>query len=144
MTELIIRNCHTRVYHSGLRATLAELRSKYWIPRGHQSVKAILHQCSICKRHEGKAYSTPPTAELPHFRVRQEEPFSKTGVDFAGPLYIKRVKGRMGKVYIVLFTCCMTRAIHFDLVDNLDVKNIYVEFAQIYFKERMSNIESVG
>jgi len=122
VTELIILNCHKRVHHSGLRATLAELRSKYWVPRGRQIVKTILNQCNVCKRHEGKPYSAPPTADLPHFRVRQDHPFSKIGVDFAGPLYVKGTKGNMTKVYIVLFTCCVTRAVHLDLVDSLDAK----------------------
>ena len=41
LTELIIRNCHNRVHHCGLRATLAELRSRFWVPRGRQGVKRV-------------------------------------------------------------------------------------------------------
>ena len=33
LTNLVIKDCHTRVHHSGLRASLAELRSRYWVPR---------------------------------------------------------------------------------------------------------------
>ena len=39
LTKLIIRDCHERVHHNGARATLAELRSKYWVPKGRQEVK---------------------------------------------------------------------------------------------------------
>lgn len=34
LTELIINQCHVRIHHSGLRATLAEVRSRFWIPKG--------------------------------------------------------------------------------------------------------------
>ena len=39
LTKLIIRDCHERVHHNGARATLAELRSKYWVPKDRQEVK---------------------------------------------------------------------------------------------------------
>ena len=32
-TRLIIEECNQRVLHSGVRATLAELRSRFWLPR---------------------------------------------------------------------------------------------------------------
>jgi hypothetical protein len=39
LTELIIRDYHNRAHHCGLRATLPELRSMFWVPRGRQAVK---------------------------------------------------------------------------------------------------------
>ena len=95
-TRLVIEECHQRVHHSGVRATLAELRSRYWVPRGRQVVKRILSECVTCRRFTGKPYSTPPTAALPDFRVKEAPPFSRVGVDFAGPLYVKEKSGQMG------------------------------------------------
>jgi hypothetical protein len=54
--------------------------------------------------------------------VRESPPFAKVGVDFAGPLYA-REGGEMVKVYIALFTCCVTRAVHLDLVRNLSLSS---------------------
>ena len=105
--------------HGGVRATLAEVRSKYWIPKGRQCVKKILSKCTICKRHEGQAYSAPQTAALPDFRVRQAPAFSKVGVDFAGPLSVKATAGGTRKFYIALFSCSVTRAVHLKLVEDL-------------------------
>ena len=34
VTSLIIRYCYERVMHNGLKETLTEVRSKYWIPKG--------------------------------------------------------------------------------------------------------------
>ncbi len=114
LTELIILHCHKKVHYSRLRATLAEVR--------FQRVKAILNKCSVCKKLEGKPSSMPKEADLPKFRVRQTEPFAKTGVDFAGPLYVKNASNRTDKVYIALFSCCVSRALHLDLVKDLSTE----------------------
>ena len=118
-TRLIIEECHQRVLHSGVRATLAELRSRFWVPRGRQIVKRILGECVTCRKVTGKPYSAPPTASLPDFRVREAPPFSRVGVDFAGPLYVKQKSGEMDKAYIALFSCCVTRAVRLELVEDL-------------------------
>ena len=59
---------------------------------------------------------------LPDFPVNKAPPFSKTGVDFAGPLFVKDKSNEMRKVYVALFTCCVTRAVHLELVEDLSVK----------------------
>ena len=43
----------------------------------------------------------------------------KTGVGFAGPLHVKNATNGTDKVYIALFSCCVTRALHLDLVKDL-------------------------
>ena len=118
-TELVIADCHSRVHHCREKATLAELRSKFWVAKGRQCVKRVIKACLICKRLEGKAYDSPPSATLPEFRVKESPLFSKVGVDFAGPLYVKGPGGEVTKCYIALFTCCITRAVHLELVQNL-------------------------
>jgi hypothetical protein len=92
-TELVIRDCHERIHHSGVKSTLAELRSKFWVPKGRQTVKNVIGKCQVCNRMEAKVISSPPIAQLPEFRVCQAEPFSRTGVDFAGPLFVKEKDG---------------------------------------------------
>lgn len=34
LTKLMIEECHRRTQHSGIRATLGELRSRFWVPKG--------------------------------------------------------------------------------------------------------------
>ena len=114
-----IEECHERVLHGGVRETLAELRSKFLVPKDRQHVKKVISKCVVCRKLEGKAYSTPRSAALPEFRVTEAPAFSKVGVDFAGPLYVKERTTTMKKVYIALFSCCVTRAIHLELVEDL-------------------------
>ena len=63
-------------------------------------------------------YSPPPAPPLPFFRVKEAKPFSYTGVDFAGPLYV-RVTSAARKVWICLYTCCVTRAVHLDIIPEM-------------------------
>ena len=85
LTLLIARDCHDRVMHSGVKATLAELRSKYWIIRGRIYIKKIICRCAQWHTYEGKPYSAPSA------RVNKARPFSYTGVDFPGPLYVRDI-----------------------------------------------------
>ena len=104
LTQLIVLDCHSKIHHMRVRATLAELRSRFWITKGRQFVKKILKQCFRCRFMDCKPFNDPPTAALPDFRVTEAPPFSTTGIDFAGPLFVKTKGGEMVKSYIVLFT----------------------------------------
>ena len=120
LTTLLVVRAHERVSHDGVKETLTELRSRYWLVKGRSFVKKILRRCSLCRRFEGKPYSAPPPPPLPEFRVRMEPPFTSTGVDFAGPLHIKNSDStRSRRVWICLYTCCVIRAVHLDVVPDL-------------------------
>ena len=91
-------------------------------------VKRILHDCHVCKRHEGKSSCIPPPPPLPSFRLQEAPPFTNTGVDFTGPLYIKYPGGSQSKSWIVLYTCCVTQAIHLDLVCDMSAPTFIRSF----------------
>ena len=65
--------------------------------------------------------------DLPGFRVKGDFAFSFTGIDFAGPLFVKKRKSDVRKVYICLFTCGTSRAIHLELVSDLTA-NTFLHF----------------
>ena len=122
VTLLIALKCHKIVKHNGVRETLTQLRSEFWITRGRQFIKSLLSKCSICKRITGKPYDSPCAPPLPPFRVSDDAAFSQIGIDFAGPLYVRDIysKDRQSyKCYIALFSCASTRAIHSELVPDL-------------------------
>ena len=120
LTTLLVLDSHKRVLHNGVRETLAELRSLYWVIRGRQIVKKLLRSCVTCRRHEGTPCQGVPPPPLPAFRVNRSRPFQVTGVDFAGPLYVKTSgASSTTKVWMVLYTCYVTRAVHLDLVPDM-------------------------
>ena len=65
----------------------------------------------------------PSTPNLPKFRVSYEYPFEVTGLDYAGPFYVKNMYRKdidvMNKCYVLLFTCgAATRAINLGTKPN--------------------------
>ena len=88
--------------------------------RGRQFVRKLIHGCTICRKMEGGHCAGVPTPPLPEYRVRQSRPFQTTGVDFAGPLHVKTSDHtKTSKVWLCLYTCCATRAVHLELVSDL-------------------------
>ncbi|XP_028397211.1 uncharacterized protein LOC114521021 [Dendronephthya gigantea] len=127
LASLIVYSSHRRVMHNGVKETLTEIRSQYWIVRGRQFVRKLLGRCSICRRFEGKPYQAPPTPPLPEFRMKEAPPFTATGVDFLGPMYVRMCENSQ-KVWICLYTCCVIRAVHLDIVPNLTSESFMRSF----------------
>ena len=63
-------------------------------------------------------------APLPADRVNTQKPFAVTGIDFAGPLYVK-VGSNTTKSYIALLTCATTRAVHLELCTDMTTDKFY-------------------
>lgn len=123
LTALLIIGAHHRVLHNGVAETLAELRSKYWIVRGRQLVKRQIGRCVTCKKLEGLPYKGIAPPPLPDFRVTKSRPFQTTGVDYVGPMYVKgQDSSGSNKVWMILYTCYTTRAVHLDLVRDMTSK----------------------
>ena len=115
--QLLVWHTHIRLHHLGVRITLSELREEFWILRGRQAIKSVLHKCLPCKMVKtprGQQIEAP----LPADRVTHQKSFRVTGMDFAGPLYIKVGSGVM-KGYIALFTCATTCAVHLELCTDM-------------------------
>ncbi|KAL6418140.1 hypothetical protein ACFW04_011084 [Cataglyphis niger] len=68
LTQLIIEACHRRTMHGGVQLTLGTVRQHYWIPRGRQMVKAVIHRCVTCARWRG-ATQKQIMGDLPRLRV---------------------------------------------------------------------------
>ena len=68
-TNLAVQECHQRVMHGGVNATLTEVRRQFWILKGRHVVKKMLKQCGICTRDRATPLGAPVTGQLPQERV---------------------------------------------------------------------------
>ena len=83
-------------------------------------MRQVISRCVVCRPHEGLPFEGPPPPPLPAFRVNEAPPFTYSAVDFAGPLYLKKIPDSVErKVWVCLFMCCVTRAVHLELVSEL-------------------------
>ena len=95
---------------------------------GSRRDKFIVHQCIVCRRAEGGPFASPPMPPLPAERVNQSPAFTFCGVDYFGPMFVKVEAGENKKVWVLLFTCLATRAIHLELVADMSTEQFLLAF----------------
>ena len=119
---LVAVSKHQQIGHLGTGATIARIRSKFWIIGIRKLVKSIIGKCIKCKK-KFKGLSSQVMGVLPLERLKQCPPFSAVGIDYFGPYTIKgEVQKRVrGKCYGVIFSCndiqscscgCKSRLLH--------------------------------
>jgi hypothetical protein len=82
---------------------------------------------------------------LPEIRVTQKAPFAYVGLDYLGPLYVKVWKGIIikkadkttqtetrEKVWICLFTCALTRAVHLEVVESQSADHFHLALRRFF------------
>lgn len=120
LTRLIFESCHREMLHCGPQALLARVRQYYWPLLGRMTARTTVRKCFKCVRASPRFYA-PLMGQLPKDRVQMSRPFSISGVDFTGPFIvrsgIRRIVGK--KVWIAVFICFSTRAVHLELVEDM-------------------------
>ena len=79
--------------------------------------------------------SMPP---LPEIRVKEVIQFGRTGLDYLGPLYVK-TSDNSKKVWICLFTCLITIALHLELVSDLSTEQFLLALQRFVALRGSSN-----
>jgi hypothetical protein len=120
----LVEYIHYQMLHGGVQSTMTKFRERFWATKLRSIVKGIIHRCNRCKQFRVRRLKPPATSDLPSFRAEFTKPFAATGVDFAGPIHVKvthgdNKKADTSKVYIALFTCAATRAVHLELCKDL-------------------------
>ena len=118
VAEKLVEEAHLQTVHQGVTLTVARIRDQYWIPTLRQLVKRIIKRCYVCKRFNISHYPKPSQGLIPTDRTKQDLPFSVIGTDYAGPFICKTNGKRDIKVYLLLFTCSLTRAVHLEILPN--------------------------
>ena len=118
-TRKLLQHYHEKLLHAGPQLLLGVVKLRFWPLGGRNVVRHLVHKCLKCYR------SKPSTiqqfmGDLPSARVTVSRPFSRTGVDYFGPVYIRPVARRPAvKAYVALFICLCTKAVHLELVSDL-------------------------
>lgn len=118
VVQRMIMFVHRDNCHAGGQILLSILRQRFWILGGRRTIRSVINTCVICKRQTAKKMEVTPTP-LPENRVRNAKVFEITGVDLAGPLFIKGDDGKMKKIWICLFTCAVYRAVRLEIISSL-------------------------
>ena len=84
----------------------------------------------MCKRYNAATVKYPSPASLPASRVNLSVPFAHTGVDYTGHLWLRDGDGKKVKVYILIFKCFNTRAVHLEAVDSMSTAEFIFAFVR--------------
>lgn len=135
ITDRMIRSFHFNNQHAGVSILLGIIREEFWIPKGRRRVRKVVSTCIKCKRWNRSKPLHPLLAPLPKDRVTQTSVFEVSGVDLVVLMYLKRGS----KIWIVIFTCTVYRAIHLELVDSLSTV-VFIRTLRrfIVWRERIS------
>lgn len=132
LTDLIIRDTHLKTMHGGVDLMERRIRELYWIPAVRSRIKKCTRSCTTCIRFRGVA-TQPIMGQLPETRVNPSATFERTGVDLAGPFSIRasRIKfEKVIKVWLALFICLATKAVHIEIVSDLTAENFIAAFTR--------------
>lgn len=141
LAKLIATQEHLRLLHAGPQLLLASIRERFWPTSGRSLVKQVVRQCIRCFRFN----ATPTTylmGNLPECRVTPQRPFYNVGVDFCGPFLIKDRLTRnykVMKVYVCLFVCLATKAIHLELVNSLSTEAFLSTLRRFFSRRGLSS-----
>ncbi|KAL4136057.1 hypothetical protein QTP88_007625 [Uroleucon formosanum] len=127
---LLCRRWHLLSGHAGPRVLTALIARQYWVISLRSVLHNVLINCTVCVRLDAKP-SYLFMADLPGPRVKPRRPFEQVGVDYAGPLQLKELrlhKSRVFKVYIAVFVCFTTKAVHLEVVTELSTDAFLAAF----------------
>ena len=124
------------MYHNGLKETLTQLKSQFWIAKGCQVVKRLIQKFLASRKLEGLLCKSPTTASLPECRVKDARPFKYTGANYYGPVYIK-TGDTADKSYLALMIYVCSRMAHSELSKDLSVQSFYKYLKQFSRMQRM-------
>ncbi|XP_058816076.1 uncharacterized protein LOC131679380 [Topomyia yanbarensis] len=120
LVVLLIRHYHEKHLHAAPQLLLGLLRLRYWITGARNLARKIVNKCTVCFRARPNRIEQF-MSELPAARVTAARPFTTTGIDYWGPIYIQPPHRRSAprKAYVALFVCFCTKAVHLELVADL-------------------------
>jgi hypothetical protein len=114
LVKRLVRERRQQSLHVGVQVILSDLCQHFWILMGRKMVRGVIAKCVQRKRWAAKGIETIPTP-LPEERAWDTLVFEVNEVDFTGSLYLKEGE----KMWIMLRTCAVYHAEHFQLITNL-------------------------
>ncbi|GFU47083.1 integrase catalytic domain-containing protein [Trichonephila clavipes] len=120
-TKLLFEHMHKKFFHIGAQGLVHQIIMQFWPINGKGIARKTVHDCIACFRQKPTGVDQL-MGNLPSERVTPSAPFLNSGVDFCGPFQIKfknQRKGIFSKVYVAIFVCLATKAIHLEAVTDL-------------------------
>ncbi|UYV72208.1 hypothetical protein LAZ67_9002191 [Cordylochernes scorpioides] len=123
VVKLLIQKEHEMMSHAGIQTTQQLVRRRFWILKGKRTIRSIISACATCRRYNSKRVQTE-SIPIPATRIGSTPAFGVIGVDLAGPL--TETGGK--KIWVVLYTCALYRAVHLELTKTMSTEGFLDTF----------------
>ena len=137
LSHLILSHYHSLVHHQGRHLTHGAIQNAgFFLEKGTKSVRRFLDNCIVCEKLRGTLLEQK-MADLPSDRLEEVPPFTNSGMDVFGPLHITdgnatRRTNATKKVWGILFTCLVSKAVHIEPLPSLDTPSFINAFRRFY------------
>ena len=122
LTIAYILHKHKHFNCSSTSYSLNIIRREIHSLKLRRQIHDLVRKSVICKKLHGRPFKFPEHPPLNDYRTRCTRPFSMVGLDYIGPFTRKTSKANADKgndkVYIILFSCLVSRAIYLVLVTD--------------------------
>lgn len=121
LSLMLVRHWHKVTCHGGPRVIMNIISCTFWILSLRTLIRTVISRCVRCVKVSA-TNPQPVMADLPRARISECRPFSRCGIDFAGPFRMKEQrlrKAREYKCYIAVFVCFVVKAVHIEVVSDL-------------------------
>ena len=125
ISTLVLRHYHELGKHQGRYITHGALREAgYHLEKGSKAIKKYISSCVVCRKTRAPLMSQK-MANLPAERLAESPAFTYTGLDVFGHFLVHdgvstRSTKATKKVWAVIFTCMVSRAVHIEMIPSMD------------------------
>ena len=131
--DALIGYLHSKTEHQGRKITSATIReSGFWPVGGRNRIDRIVATCVPCRTLRAPPM-TQKMADLPEHRMYRTPPFYHCGIDVFGHFTIRngratRANPGVQKIWVLLFSCLYSRAIHLEPLESMDTASFKMAF----------------
>ena len=143
VTVKILRNCH-QLADWGLRSTHRSRKATYhkvssgglgvtWLGK-KKDVKDFADKCGICNKQRISVKSRPFMGPALARVLLNTHPFSHCSIDPLGYIRVRISKYKAKKIYPLICVDINTGAISFEILDNMETKEVYLALMRLQWK----------
>jgi hypothetical protein len=138
--KLIAKNLHVKHLHAGVSATMSFVREDYWPKDVRRIVQQVIRSCIICFKAKPEL-ATQFMSSLPENRLKMTHAFLRAATDYGGPFSLRSsltARASIVKVWIAMFKCMCTGAIHIEAVTSLSTEGFIMAFDRFVSRRGLS------
>ena len=125
-TKLLFQHYHLQLMHGGPTAILSHAGNLFYVSGARRLAREVCQTCVSCRKAAAKL-GPQLMGQLPPARLHPDYVFSNTGLDYAGPYFLKEGYVRRPiqiKAWMAVFVCFSTKAVHLELVQDATTESL--------------------